>query len=159
MGNATADVDVTQYWIGLLGAYRVLGGTDAAGRKRSFDLSAGVRYNSLKQTVAISGGPGPGANLGGTEAWWEPVIGARYAWQINDRWTGGASIDAGGFGVNGDDLQWSATLGADYSLGDRGSIKLGLRYYSIDYSTTRSDGEFAYDVDQFGPFIGYTLSF
>ncbi|CUH42623.1 hypothetical protein [Ruegeria atlantica] len=157
--NLDLNVDVEQYWVGLLGAFRVASGTNSAGHAYSFDISAGARYNSLKQTFDASGGPGSGISLGGTETWWEPVIGARYVWEINDKWTGAALLDAGGFGVNGSDLQMSASLGASYKVSDTGAIKVGVRYYSLDYSTTRSDGEFAFDAYEVGPFVGYTFSF
>ena len=157
--GASVNVDVKQYWLGFLGAYRVASGTTStSGRRYSIDLQAGARYNSLKQEVSIAG-PGPGVTLGGTETWWEPVIGARAVWEINDRWTGVLMADAGGFGAGGNDLQWSATLGFDYGINESSAIKMGLRYYSIDFSATRSDGEFAYDVDQVGPFIGYAYKF
>ncbi|MDJ0992268.1 MAG: hypothetical protein QNI90_01725 [Dinoroseobacter sp.] len=157
-GAVTADVDVEQYWLGLLGAYRAAKGRRANGSRYSVDLQAGVRYNNLKQTVDLDG-PGPGLSIGGTETWWEPVIGARYVTELNERWSTAFAVDAGGFGVNGSDLQWSATWGFNYALQNAGSIKLGIRYYSIDFSTTRSDGEFGYDVEQFGPFFGYTFEF
>ncbi|SHJ54477.1 hypothetical protein SAMN05444000_11012 [Shimia gijangensis] len=155
----TADVDVEQAWLGLLGGYRVASGTNGRGNAYSIDLQGGARYNSLKQTVAITGGPGAGTTLGGTETWWEPVIGARALWQINDRWNGFAAADAGGFGAGENDLAWSATLGLGYEVGKHGALKFGLRYYSIDYSTVRSDGVFAYKVQQIGPFVGYTYTF
>lgn len=158
-GSVDAEVEVEQYWIGLLGAYRVASGTSTAGLAYSVDVSAGARYNSLKQTIDVSGGPLPGASLGGTETWWEPVVGARFVSEINDKWTGAAMFDAGGFGVNDSHLQWSATLGASYKINDKGAIKLGIRYYSIDYSTTRSDGKFAFDAYEIGPFVGYTYTF
>jgi hypothetical protein len=154
-----ADVNVKQAWLGLLAAYRVASGTTPKGGAYSIDVQGGARYNSLKQTVAIVSGPGAGTTLGGTEYWWEPVIGARALWKINDRWNGFAAVDAGGFGAGGDELAWSATLGAGYKVGKNGALKFGLRYYSIDFSTERSDGVFAYDVEQVGPFFGYTYSF
>ena len=156
-GRLDVNVEVEQWWLGLLGAYRVAqGGTD---RRYSADVQVGVRYNNLHQEIGISGGPGTGVTLGGTANWWEPVIGARYLWEINERWTGAVMGDVGGFGVNGSQLQWSASAGADYQFDNGGSLKLGLRYYSIDFSTEKSDGTFAYDVEQFGPFIGYTFRF
>lgn len=155
----TADVNVKQAWLGFLAAYRVASGTTASGNPYSIDVQAGARYNSLEQTVAITGGPGSGTTLGGTETWWEPVIGIRGLWKINDRWSAVAAADASGFGAGGNDLAWSATLGAAYKIGKNGSLKFGLRHYSIDYSTVRSDGPFAYKVKQTGPYIGYTYTF
>lgn len=156
--NGRVDIEVEQYWLGFLGAYRVASGTLGNGGRFSADVQAGIRYNSLQQEVDLDG-PGPGVTLGGTETWWEPVIGARYIWEINERWTGGVLVDAGGFGVNDNDLAWSGTIGADYALSDRSALKIGWRYYSIDFETERPDGTFAYDVTQTGPFFGYTFRF
>ncbi|WP_085806912.1 hypothetical protein [Roseovarius albus] len=154
--GGSVDGDVEQYWLAFLGTYRVSRGTLSGGQPYSIDVQAGVRYNSLKQKINISG---PGTSLGGTETWWEPVIGARYAWKINEKWSGAVLADAGGFGVNDSDLQWSTTLSFDYSFDGARSLKLGVRYYSIDFSTNRPGGEFAYDASQVGPFIGYSYSF
>ncbi len=157
-GGSTS-VDIEQYWVGFLGAYRVASGTiEGSNRRYSFDVQGGARYNHLKQEAKISG-PGPGMKLGGTATWWEPVVGARAVWEINDRWTGAILADAGGFGVNDSELQWSATLGFDYKINDASSLKLGVRYYSIDYNGSLSDDDFGYDVTQVGPFIGYSHSF
>jgi len=159
--TASVDVDIKQAWLGLLAGYRVAEGTyGKAGRRYSFDIQGGVRYNSLEQTVTATGtGPAAGTVLGGTETWLEPTIGVRGLWSLSDEWTTFVMADAGGFGVNGDRLQWSATLGFDYSPWENGSLKFGWRYYGIDFSTTRSDGVFAYDVIQNGPIFGYTHQF
>lgn len=158
-GGGSASVDIEQYWVGLLGAYRVASGTvNGTNRRYSVDVQGGARYNHLKQEAVISG-PGPGMTLGGTATWWEPVIGVRAIWEINDRWTGAVLADAGGFGVNDSELQWSATLGFDYKINESSALKLGVRYYSIDYDGSLSGDDFGYDVTQVGPFIGYSYSF
>jgi len=161
--TASVDVEVEQAWLDLLGAYRVARGTwDDTGRLYSVDVQAGVRYSYLKQEVKAGVQIGPIAGqqtLGGSESWWEPVVGVRGAMQVSDRWTLGARADFGGFGVNGDDLQWKALVGADYRPWENTSLKLGWQFYGIDYSTNRSDGEFAYDVFQTGPYLGVTFGF
>lgn len=155
-GSGSVDIDVRQSWLSFLGAYRVAAGSYGEGNNRySVDVQFGVRYNSLTQDIAISG-PGPGLKLGGTESWWEPVIGARAAWEINPKWSVALMADAGG---SSESMQWSTTLGLDYSAWENTSIVFGLRYYSIDYSSERPDGTFAYDVNQFGPFFGFTHRF
>lgn len=163
-GQVAVDIEVEQIWLDLLGAYRVARGEwDDTGRLYSVDVQAGVRYNSLKQEVDASVTlpiPGPiRTTLGGTETWWEPVVGVRGAMQLTDRWTLGARADFGGFGVNDSDLQWKALVGADYRPWEQTSLKMGWMFYGIDYSTTRSDGEFAYDVFQTGPYLGLTYAF
>lgn len=158
--SVSVEIETKQAWLGLLAAYRVASGITPKGGKYSIDVQGGARYNSLKQTADVDiDGPPVGGKLGGTETWWEPVVGARAIWKMDDRWNGFAAADAGGFGVGGNHLSWSATLGAGYKVGENGALKFGMRYYSIDFSTNRSDGKFAYDINQWGPIFGYTYSF
>jgi hypothetical protein len=159
--GSTFSVDVRQKWLGLLAAYRVVDGTYGANNQRfTVDIQGGLRYNALKQEVNIST-PGPitPPTIGGDETWVEPVIGARGMWRLNDQWTTMASLDLGGFGAGGDDLQVGANIGFDYKPWDNTSIVFGYRYYSIDYSTTQATGAFAYDVEQHGPYIGMKFNF
>ncbi len=165
-GTVSVDVDVRQFWFDLLGAYRVAHGAyDETGRRYSIDLQAGVRYSRLRQKVDadVSNDIGPGdgfqTSLGGTESWFEPVVGVRGALQLSDRWTIGARADFGGFGVNGDDLQWKVIAGFDYRAWEHTSVRLGWMFYGIDYSTNRSDGKFAYDIFQHGPYMALSYRF
>ncbi len=150
-------VDVDQSWIGLLAAYRVSEGSLSNGQAFSFDVQGGARYNRIQQKINSTG---PAAlDLGGTKTWWEPVVGARFSWGMSEKWSGSVLVDAGGFGVNGNDLQWSATLGFEKKFNDQTALVFGWRYYEIDYSTSTSTGTFGYDVSQTGPFIGISHQF
>lgn len=154
--GSTVSVNSRQKWFGVMGAYRVANGTYGASNQRySIDLQAGARYNSLRQTIDITT-PGPIVlpTIGGDESWVEPVIGARGMWRLNDKWATVASIDLGGFGAGGNDLQIGANIGFDYRAWEKTSLIFGYRYYSMDYSTTRAGGTFAYDVTQHGPYFG-----
>jgi hypothetical protein len=160
------DVEVKQFWFDLLGAYRVAHGAyDETGRRYAIDLQAGVRYNRLRQKVdvdvSVDIGPSDGfqTSLGGTEDWFEPVVGVRGVAEISDRWTVAARADFGGFGVNDDHLQWKVITGFDYRAWERTSVRFGWMFYGIDYSTNRSDGKFAYDVFQHGPYMALTHRF
>jgi opacity protein-like surface antigen len=153
------DVSIRQKWFGLYGAYRVAKGSYGKnGRPFSVDLQGGVRYNTLKQEINISN-PLPIPTLGGDEGWWEPVIGARGVWELNDRWRAIVSADFGGFGAGGDKLQVGANIGAEFSPWENTSLVFGYRYFSMDYSTTLSTGVMAYDVQQHGPVIGLKIRF
>ena len=167
-GRLGVDVDVEQVFIDLLAAYRVAHGTyGTAGRRYAFDVQAGARFNSLRQDVTanlnLDIGPGVGfqRGFGGTETWWEPVVGLRGVAALDENWAVGLHADFGGFGVNGDRLQWKVRLGADYrpSAWQQTSFRFGWQFYGIDFSTTRSDGRFAYDVFQTGPFLAFTYQF
>ena len=157
-GPAGADftVDVRQKWLALLGAYRIAHGTYGdQSQHYAVDLQGGLRYNNLKQELEV----GPAPTAGGDEGWWEPVIGARGMWRLNDKWTSIASLELGGFGAGGNDLQIGANLGFDYQPWEKTAITFGYRYYSMDYTTTLSGGTFAYDTTQHGPYVGVKVFF
>lgn len=151
--GATFNADIRQKWFGILGAYKAVDTINANGQRVALDLQAGARYNKLRQEITLNT-PAPTPTLGGDPGWWEPVVGARGMLEINDRWAAVASIDLGGFGAGGNDLQVGANIGFDWKPWDKTSLFFGYRYYSIDYSTTLSTGPFAYDVRQHGPVFG-----
>jgi len=162
--NVSIDADIRQFYIDGLGSYRVIHEPyNDDGDVWSLDLMAGVRYNYLKQKISVSasGGLGPGAatSLGGSETWVDPMVGARVAVALNERWTAAVRGDIGGFGVSDTDLTWSVTGGFDYRPWESTSLKFGWRAYSIDMATTFSDGTFAYDIFQHGPYAATTFRF
>ncbi len=155
--GAELDADIQQSWVSLLAAYRVANTTyGAENRRMAFDIQGGVRYNEITQKISADKSV-PGFPLGGTESWWEPVIGARGMWELHDDWAVILQGDLGGFGVGGDNLQYGANLLFDWKPWQNTSIKFGYRFYGIDFETDRSDGTFAYQVDQHGPVIGVTF--
>lgn len=156
--GADIDVDVRQSFVSLQGAYRFAKGTTADGRNYAVDASAGVRWNRIKQDIDISAGPGA-ASLGGTEDWFEPVVGLRYAVEVADDWTFGTRAELSGFGVGGDELQYVVLAGFDWQAWENTSLRIGYQFYGIDFSTDRSAGEFAYQIDQHGPYLGVTFNF
>jgi len=86
-------------------------------------------------------------------------VGVRGVVELSERWKFMARSDFGGFGVSGDHLQWKVLTGFDYRAWERTSIRLGWQFYGIDYSTNRSDGKFAYDVFQTGPYMAFAHHF
>lgn len=154
--SIAVDADIRQAWLGLLATYRIANSTyGASDRRFSFDIQGGARYNRLKQEIDITT-PGPNPSLGGTEEWWEPVVGGRAVWELDDEWNAAVAADFGGFGAGGNDLQVGINAGFSRRIGKTGSLRLGYRYYSIDFSEGRSDGDFALDMKQHGPYIGFT---
>ena len=154
-GN-TVDVDSTQAWLSLMAGYRLALGSFANGRPYAFDVQGGARYNRLTQSIVGSGGA---LDAGGTERWWEPVVATRFTWGLADGWDGSVLLDASGFGTNGNDLSWSATLGIARRFNDSSSLVFGWRHYDIDFQTNRAAGPFGADLSSSGPFIGYAHTF
>lgn len=159
--GAGINVDVRQKWFGVLGAYRVADGVYGSRSQRyAIDLQGGLRYNSIRQELDLTTpGPGNPPTLGGDQGWIEPVVGIRGMWRLNQKWTGIGSLELGGFGAGGNDLQIGVNVGFDYQPWEKTAFTFGYRYFSVDYSDTLSSGEFAYDVDQHGPYIGIKYFF
>lgn len=156
--DLAAEVKAEQSWVSLMAGYRFVKGATENGATYAADIHGGVRYNRIHQELEIDG-TARSQTLGGTETWWEPVIGARGAYQVNQNWFLSGGIDLAGFGAGGNDLAWSATAAFDRRISERLSLKVGYRYYSIDFETDQSGGAFGWDIEQHGPFFGLTYSF
>ncbi len=157
-GRVDVDVDVRQTFANVQGAYRFANGVNASGQRYAADAAIGVQWNRIKQEIDLAG-PGPGMTLGGTEEWLEPMIALRYISEINDKWNFASRAELSGFGVNGDDLQYLVVAGFDWKGWENTSLRFGYQFYGIDFSTDRSDGEFAYDVDQNGIYAAVAFHF
>ncbi|MEM8570639.1 MAG: hypothetical protein AAGG56_06975 [Pseudomonadota bacterium] len=153
-----AEIEAQQSWVSLMAGYRFLRSQTTSGNEIAADLHGGLRYNRIHQSLEFTGSGGD-VDLGGTKTWWEPVVGARGMVEINPNWTFAAGADFAGFGVDGNDLAWSATAAFDWSFSERASLKLGYRYYSIDYETGSGSDAFGWDIEQHGPLIGLTYAF
>ena len=157
------DVELTQAWFAMMGAYRFVEGTwDSGGARRyAVDAGAGFRYNAVRQEVTASVdigiGPGLQTTLGGRTNWVEPVLMLRGGVEVAEDWSLGARGEIGGFGAGGDELQWNVLFGAAYDVTDLATLRLGWQFYGIDYATTLPDGRFEYDVFQTGPYMGATF--
>lgn len=168
-GYADVTVKSKQGWASLIGTYRFYDSSfrslSGAERRYAFDAGAGVKLNTLNQTVDINGQVNTGsvqpfsASPGGTEVWVEPAIHLRGMAEIGEDWRFVTRAEFSGFGVGGDKLQWLLTTGFDYQAWEQVSMKLGWQFYGINYATDRSNGRFAYDVFETGPFLGATFTF
>ncbi len=161
-GNGEVDVDVRQGIIDMLFGYRfpTIGRSVTHGGI-SFDVTAGARYNFLRQKIDVTPGlPAPfTANLGGDKHWLEPVVGARAIFHATPKWDLVLRGDLAGFGVGGDDLTWSVTGIAAWEAWDNTTLRLGYRIYDMDYSSGTGANEFAFDATEHGPFLGISRKF
>ena len=84
--------------------------------------------------------------------WVQPLIGAFGTYAISEDWQAFAYLDAGGFGLSGEqDLSGTAQAGIAYALGNSAQISLSYKYFGLDY--TGGSGN-AYSVDQSGVNLG-----
>lgn len=129
-------------------AYRVYETPDV-----KFDIAAGFRWFSMKSTANLSSGLLPGDSATIEEDWVDPIIGARVAFKIAERWGGTAFVDYGGFSDSSE--TWQTLLTADYALTEDWQLRFGYRYLSIDHDIDGNNFSF----EQSGPIFGATYRF
>ena len=91
-----------------------------------------------------------GESYGNT--WVQPLIGIFGTYAISEDWQAFAYLDAGGFGLNGEqDLSGTAQAGIAYALGNSAQLSLSYKYFGLDYA---AGGGNSYSVDQSGVNLG-----
>jgi hypothetical protein len=153
------DVDIEQTVLDFAVSYRVV-----ETPKLVFDPIVGARYTYLKQKINLNGNHpivGPiGTELGQSEQWFEPFIGAKLAYILTEKWTLLFRGDVGGFGIgSASELTWNLLAGVDFRPWQRASFKFAYRIYNLDYETGSGTNKFGFDGTLHGPMLGVTFYF
>ena len=115
----------------------------------SMRLLAGGRYHYFKQELS-----GP-TTIGGSRDWMEPVLGAQLLAPMGKKWLATTRGDVGGFGISdASDITWSAMAGVGWEFAREWLLKLGYRYYYIDYMDGAGASAFGVEGNMHGPWIG-----
>ena len=121
----------------------------------SLDVGGGIRFWNLSNRLEILPGL---ANLRidhrDSEAWADPVIGARLGVELGGPWSLTLAGDVGGFGA-GSQLTWQGLGSVNYAWSEKLTLKAGYRALHVDYR----HGGFSYDVTQHGPAVAATYRF
>jgi hypothetical protein len=125
--------------------------------KSSVDLMAGARLWGVTGDFEVNANVGapPAGTTGSDEKFWvDPMIGVKSRLQGASPWylTGWAMI--GGFGVSSE-IDWDLFGGVGYEVNDRFSVFAGYRGAGVDYE----DGDFKFDIIQYGPVMGGVFRF
>jgi hypothetical protein len=156
VGPLDIDADIEQITVDLGAFYRLNLKNGAF-----FDSMLGIRYVDLKQKVNIDG-PGPIAkqNLGGSEDWVEPVIGARLGLPMTETLTFLLRGDYGGFGVgSAADKNYNVVVATEWAFDEQWSTIIGWKYNYLDYSRGSGDDKFGFDGSFAGVIAAITYSF
>ncbi|WP_246043957.1 porin family protein [Ruegeria sediminis] len=121
--------------------------------KTAVDLGAGFRWYKTDTDFTLQPGTMPGGTTSVGDDWVDPLIAVRARMQFNDRWSGTAFADYGGFESGSD--TWQVLLTADYALNDNWLLRGGYRYIEVNHNINGS----AYEFDQSGPIFGATYRF
>jgi hypothetical protein len=135
------------FWVDPELYYRVLDK-----EKFSADAVAGVRLWHLNNSFDLLPGTLPAVTVGQTQSWADPVLGARFRFNLNKGWFVSLKGDAGGFGA-GSQLTWQVYTGVGKQFKQRYSLLLGYRYMDVDYK----NGGFLYDTHMSGLLAGFAI--
>lgn len=96
----------------------------------------------------------------GTYDWYDPVLGARWTYPVNDKWRFRLRGDIGGFGI-ASDFTAAIEAVALYDINEDWQLKMSFKSLWVDYEegTEGTKDYFAYDTANFGPIIGLTYKF
>lgn len=122
--------------------------------EHAFDLISGMRYVNIDMDIKISSlGPLSGFGPSPKIDWLDPLIGARWMYNIDEEWSFLARGDIGGFGV-GSDFAWQALGLFEWKPYEHISFIGGYRILDMDYDQGFGPTYFRYNVKSAGPLVG-----
>ena len=135
--------------LNLAATYRLLEGM------HTLDAVAGIRYTAMGVDIDLIG---TGLSLDEDKDWADPIIGARYAYQMTDKWALRFYGDIGGFGVSSN-FTWQGVGLIDFQPWKHVAIVAGYRAIDTDYESGSGSDKFTYDVTVHGPVVGLDIRF
>lgn len=124
--------------------------------ERAFlDGLGGVRYWSVDQELALSGGPLGTYGIDNREDWFDPIIGLKGLSMLGaSKFFVSGFFIIGGFDV-GSNFMWDGNLNLGYQWTKTFSTTIGYRYLDVDYD----NDDYLYDVSQDGIMLGLSWRF
>ena len=182
--DVALDVDV-RLWLNDFSAhYRLIDERFGDGDQERFIFEpyGGFRYMYIKQEATIeqntnirlsSSGSRPGApsgsrsrsfsgkqKIGDSRDYVEPLVGGRFIWELNDKFSLNFRGDVGGFGIgSASELTYQIIPGCSYKLSDNMTFEFAYRYVNLDYSNGSGTDELGMDLEAYGPSFGLKLLF
>jgi hypothetical protein len=147
-GIVSTDVGTTLWVAALNGRYRVAD---------NWEFLAGARYFRQDIDINLLVGSIP-LRASSTVDWIDPVIGAKFATALSDKWFFGVQGDIGGFGV-GSQFTWQAWANFEYRFAKSSSLALGWRHLDWDYEEGGGVTKVSYDAYLTGPVVGLRFRF
>ena len=120
----------------------------------NFDALGGLRYSNMSVDLDF---PGPLPSVDQSKGWVNPFVGARWLWQMSERWNLILRGDIGGFGV-GSDFTWNLVGLVDFKPWKHVSLFGGYRALYQDYEDGSGANEFKYDATMYGPILGLNIT-
>ena len=135
--------------LNLAAIYRLMDGM------HTLDGVAGLRYNLPDVGIDLIG---TRVNLKEDKGWADLIIGARYAYQISDKWALRLYGDIDGFGVSSN-FTWQGIGLIEFQPWKRMVIVAGYHAIGTDYESGSDSDKFTCDVTVHGPVIEVDIRF
>jgi hypothetical protein len=130
-------------------------------RAGTLDALAGIRWWDNRVNATFDPGVVPGTlSTRIDQNWVDPVIGARWTRELDDRWQLRLRGDIGGFGA-GSDFSWNASATGLFAMTSRLTLEFGYKAVAVDFDNGKdaNGGFFAYDTTTQGPIVGLIIDF
>jgi opacity protein-like surface antigen len=176
--DGALDVDIRLWMNDFAAHYRLVDQRFGDGNKERFIFEpyGGFRYTYLRQEATIeqdinvritSSGPRSRSRsrsreekIGDSRDWVEPLVGARFVWELNEKFSLNFRGDVGGFGIgSASNLTYNLIPGCSYRLTENTTFDFSYRYFNMDYSNGSGSNKLAMDAEAYGPVIGMTILF
>lgn len=153
LGNLDLDIDI--WLVELWAAYEIVD---------HWELLAGTRWQS--QSIDASGSlnlPPPGPNPIDAEIadedWTDFFAGVRAQYGLSDKWLLSARVDVAFAGDSDSSLNAIVLLNRYVGQGRSKLLNIGYRYFDDDYETGSGADFFRWDVEEQGPYLGFSWVF
>ena len=146
------DIDMLMLEGGL--GYETHSWTTAHGRRGSFEVLAGARYNDLKMSIDVVRTP----TIERSIDWVDPFTGGRFRTSLREAWGLSVRADVGGFGL-GSEFTWNVVAGATYQWQENRDLFLGYRALYQEYHTDGGRFPMEYEPLYHGPAVAVQFRF
>lgn len=153
-GPFAFDVDIDLLMLEGGVAYEARSWPTEGGRRGSFEVLAGARYNDIEIAVDFA----RARTVERSADWVDPFIGARLRTGLSPRWGLSLRADVGGFGV-GSEFTWNVVAGATYQWGANRDLFLGYRALYQKYQDDGGRFPLEYEPLYHGPALAVQFRF
>lgn len=141
--------EMEMFLLDLVGSYRM-----SEWDSGFLDLTGGVRWMSIENTIDLASPAGPLGSTGAKDDWFDPHLGFRVHHDFTPNCYLRGFADVGGFNV-GSDLTYQALAAIGYRATEHVAVELGYRYLNEDYDNTPT---LTFDAEMHGPMLGLSIT-
>ena len=123
--------------------------------EQHLDVGVGVRPWGISTTLSLNAGRLPATKFSQGASWADPLLIARYHYELGSGFGLTAYGDFGGFGL-GAHTDWQVVGTVDYAIDSWIDVHVGYRSLNVNYSS--GDGR-GFNADMKGPLIAATFRF